>query len=165
MIAVDAASSDPSLVVTVEPTRILDTRTNVGLDNPPASRTSEKLQITGTVETQPPGGVAPVNAELSRTDLRSATVIALMIGWVSPNRLAMLRCGSPAANAARRRLDTEPDHDLFPTPPNASEASSGQHRQCRPVRDNIRSANGSMVDGSRSPAPLSTRWQHPGLTG
>jgi hypothetical protein len=50
MFAVQAASSEPSSVVTIDPVRILDTRdpNNIGLDGPFVSVVSQKLQVTGT---------------------------------------------------------------------------------------------------------------------
>jgi YVTN family beta-propeller protein len=47
LIAVDAASSPASSVVAVDPVRVLDTRTGVGLNGKFESRVSRKLQITG----------------------------------------------------------------------------------------------------------------------
>ena len=51
LVAVNAASSVPSSVVTIDPVRILDTRdpVNVGLNGPFASQVSQKLQITGAI--------------------------------------------------------------------------------------------------------------------
>lgn len=43
----NAASSAPSSVVTIDPVRILDTRTDVGLPGPFVSAVSQKLQVTG----------------------------------------------------------------------------------------------------------------------
>jgi hypothetical protein len=43
-----AASSPASSVVTIDPVRILDTRSNVGLSGPFASLTPRKLQVTGS---------------------------------------------------------------------------------------------------------------------
>ena len=43
----NAASSVPSTVVTIDPVRILDTRTDVGLTGPFVSPESQKLQVTG----------------------------------------------------------------------------------------------------------------------
>jgi len=43
----NAASSVPSSVVTIDPVRILDTRTDVGLAGPFVSGVSQKLQVTG----------------------------------------------------------------------------------------------------------------------
>ncbi len=43
----NAASSAPSSIVTVDPVRILDTRTDVGLPGPFVSAVSQKLQVTG----------------------------------------------------------------------------------------------------------------------
>ena len=62
MVAVNAAPSEPSSFVSIEPTRILDTRSDVGLDGPFVSGEAQTLQVTGTVPTQPPGGAAPVDA-------------------------------------------------------------------------------------------------------
>ncbi len=44
----NAASSPPSSVVTIDPVRILDTRTDVGLEGPFVSAQSQKLQVAGT---------------------------------------------------------------------------------------------------------------------
>lgn len=43
----NAATSVPSSVVTIDPVRILDTRTDVGLPGPFVSAVSQKLQVTG----------------------------------------------------------------------------------------------------------------------
>jgi len=50
MFAVQAASSVPSSVVTIDPVRILDTRdpVNIGLPGPFRSAVSQKLQVTGS---------------------------------------------------------------------------------------------------------------------
>ena len=45
----NAATSVPSSVVTIDPVRILDTRTDVGLPGPFVSAASQKLQVTGAV--------------------------------------------------------------------------------------------------------------------
>jgi len=45
----NAAPSAPSSVVTIDPVRILDTRTDVGLPGPFVSAVSQKLQVTGAV--------------------------------------------------------------------------------------------------------------------
>ena len=45
--AVQAASSPASSVVTIDPVRVLDTRTDVGLAGPFVSGVSQKLQVTG----------------------------------------------------------------------------------------------------------------------
>jgi len=47
LVAVNAASSVPSSVVTIDPVRILDTRTDVGLAGPFVSGVSQKLRVTG----------------------------------------------------------------------------------------------------------------------
>jgi hypothetical protein len=65
LVAVNAASSVPSSVVTIDPVRILDTRdpVNIGLPGPLVAPHSHKLQVTGPVETTtgtPPGTQTPV---------------------------------------------------------------------------------------------------------
>ena len=87
LVAVDAASSAPSSVVTVEPTRILDTRTDVGLSGPFASGVSQKLQVTGNVATQPPAGAAPVVVEVVPT---GATAVVLNATAVRPTSAGFL---------------------------------------------------------------------------
>ena len=49
LVVVNAASSPASSVVTIDPVRILDTRTNVGLSGPFVSPAPRKLQVTGAV--------------------------------------------------------------------------------------------------------------------
>lgn len=101
MIAVDAASSDPSSTVTVEPTRILDTRTDVGLAGPFVSGVSQKLQVTGKVPTQPPGGAPAVEAEVVPA---TATAVILNATVVKPATKGFLSIrpgdatGSPATS-------------------------------------------------------------------
>lgn len=57
----NAAPSAPSSVVAIEPTRILDTRTDVGLPGPFVPGVAQKLKVTGTVATQPPPPAAAAN--------------------------------------------------------------------------------------------------------
>jgi len=47
LVAVNAASGPASSIVTIDPIRILDTRTDVGLAGPFVSGVSQKLQVTG----------------------------------------------------------------------------------------------------------------------
>jgi hypothetical protein len=65
LVAVNAASSVPSSVVTIDPVRILDTRTGVGLTGPFTSLMPRKLQVTGAAV---PAGATGV--------LLNATVVA-----------------------------------------------------------------------------------------
>ena len=87
MVAVNAASSAPSSVVTVDPTRILDTRTDVGLSGPFVSGVAQKLQVTGTVATQPSGGAAPVDAVVVPA---TATAVVLNATVVQPSTKGFL---------------------------------------------------------------------------
>lgn len=59
MVAVNAAPSAPSSFVSIDPTRVLDTRTDVGLPVPFVSGVAQKLQVTGVVPTQPAGNPSP----------------------------------------------------------------------------------------------------------
>lgn len=87
MVAVNAAPSAPSSVVTVEPARILDTRTGVGLSGPFFSGVSQKLQVTGTVPTQPPGNAPSVDAEVVTA---GATAVVLNVTVVRPSTQGFL---------------------------------------------------------------------------
>ena len=87
IVAVNAAPSAPSSVITVEPTRILDTRTDVGLSGPFLSGVSQKLQVTGIVPTQPPGGAPAVNAEVVPA---TATAVVLNATVVRPSTRGFL---------------------------------------------------------------------------
>lgn len=53
-----SSSPAPSIVVPINPTRVLDTRVGLGLQGPMVSRSSRNLQLTGTVAT--PGGTVVV---------------------------------------------------------------------------------------------------------
>jgi hypothetical protein len=87
MVAVNAASSDPSSFVSITPTRILDSRTDVGLTGPFESSIAQKLQVTGPVPTQPPGGAAPVSMEVVPT---TATSVVFNVTVVSPQTKGFL---------------------------------------------------------------------------
>ncbi len=104
MVAVNAAPSAPSSVVTVEPARILDTRTGVGLSGPFFSGVSQKLQVTGTVPTQPPGNAAPVNAEVVPA---GATAVVLNATVVRPSTRGFLsiRPGDATGNPATSNIN------------------------------------------------------------
>ncbi|MFT6764270.1 MAG: hypothetical protein ACJAXA_002937 [Candidatus Aldehydirespiratoraceae bacterium] len=82
LVAVNAASNAPSSFVSITPTRILDTRTDVGLHNPFVSGVPQTMQITGTVATQPPGDTAPINAEMAPS---TATPVALNVNMMRPS--------------------------------------------------------------------------------
>jgi hypothetical protein len=71
--AVSAASSVPSSVVTIDPLRILDTRTDLGLVGPFVSPVSRKLTITG----------GPVPAEATGVLLNVTVVAPAAAGFVS----------------------------------------------------------------------------------
>lgn len=58
LMVANAASGEPSSFVSVDPTRVLDTRTDVGLSGPFVRGVSQKLTVTGPVRVQPPGNAA-----------------------------------------------------------------------------------------------------------
>ncbi len=87
MLAVNAASSEPSSFVATTPTRILDTRTDVGLTGPFVSGVAQKLQVTGVVATQPPGTAPPVNEEVVPA---TATSVMLNVTVVRPSTKGFL---------------------------------------------------------------------------
>lgn len=129
MVAVNAASSDPSSFVAITPTRILDTRTDVGLTGPFVSGVAQKLQVTGPVPTQPPGGVAAVDTEVVPS---TATSVVFNVTVVSPATKGFLSIrpgdasGTPAtsninwdagganiANSVTVQLPTSGQIDIF----------------------------------------------------
>jgi hypothetical protein len=87
MVAVNAASSDPSSFVAITPARILDTRSDVGLVGPFVSGAAQKLQVTGPVPTQPPGGAAPVTAEVVPAE---ASSVVFNVTVVNPSTTGFL---------------------------------------------------------------------------
>lgn len=82
LVAVNAAPSAPSSVVTIDPVRILDTRTDVGLPGPFVSAVSQKLQVTGTVPTAS-GTQAPVPTGATGVLLNVTVVSPTADGFVS----------------------------------------------------------------------------------
>jgi hypothetical protein len=86
------------------PTRILDTRTDVGLNGPFVSGVSQTLQITGTVATQPPGDTAPVNAEVAPS---TATSVVLNVTVVRPStkRFLSIRPGNATGFPATSNIN------------------------------------------------------------
>lgn len=97
LVAVNAASSAPSSVITVEPTRILDTRTVVGLSGPFVSGVSQTLQVTGTVPTQPAGGAVSINAEVVPA---AATAVVLNATVIRPTTNGFLSIRPGDVNGA-----------------------------------------------------------------
>ena len=126
MFAVQAASSVPSSVVTIDPTRILDSRDplNVGLAGPFVSAVSQKLQVTGSVPTTtgtrtvvPPGAtgvllnvtvVAPAAAGFvsirpgDATGTPSTSSLNFDAGAVVPNAVQV---GLPTTGANAGKID------------------------------------------------------------
>jgi len=79
LMVADAASSEPSSFVSVDPTRILDTRTDVGLSGPFVSGVSQKLQVTGSVRTQPPENAAAVTRTVVPAGATAVTMNATAV--------------------------------------------------------------------------------------
>ena len=76
------SSSAPSLVVTIDPVRILDTRTDVGLPGPFVSAVSQRLRVTGTIPTST-GTQTPVPAGATGVLLNVTVVAPSAAGFVS----------------------------------------------------------------------------------
>ncbi|MDA9293146.1 hypothetical protein N9Q18_01575 [bacterium] len=72
-----------STVVTVEPTRVLDTRINVGLNGPFAAGTPRKLTVTGTITTYFAATETTTQQQVVPT---GATGVLLNVTGVSPTR-------------------------------------------------------------------------------
>lgn len=83
----DAAPSEESSFVSIEPTRVLDTRTDVGLSGPFVSGVAQKLRITGTVPTQPPNDLPPVEKQVIPA---GATSVTLNVTVVRPGSRGFL---------------------------------------------------------------------------
>ena len=75
--AVQAASSVPSSVVTIDPVRILDTRTDVGLAGPFVSPVSQKLQVTGGAV---PSGATGVLLNVTAVQPQAAGFVSIRPG-------------------------------------------------------------------------------------
>jgi hypothetical protein len=115
--------------VAITPTRILDTRTDVGLAGPFVSGKSQTLQVTGTVPTQPPGGVAAVATEVVPVVASSVVFNVTVIKPVTKGFLSIRpgdASGTPAtsninwaagganiANAVTVQLPTSGDINIF----------------------------------------------------
>ena len=129
MVAVNAAPSEPSSFVSITPTRILDTRTDVGLTGPFVSGVAQTLQVTGTVPTQPPPPADPVSAEVVPA---TATAVVFNVTVVNPQTKGFLSVrpgdatGTPAtsninwaagganiANAVTVQVPTAGDVNIF----------------------------------------------------
>jgi hypothetical protein len=120
----DAASSPASAVVTIDPVRILDTRTNVGLSGPFVSLTSRKLQVAGAVVPAGATGVllnvtvvAPsANGFLSvrpgdATGTPSTSSLNFTAGDIVPNAVQV---GLPTSGANAGQIDIT--YDAFGVP-------------------------------------------------
>lgn len=124
-----AASSEPSSLIAIEPTRILDTRTDVGLAGPFVPGVSQKLQVTGSVATQPPSPAAPANQVVVPA---TATSVNMNVTVVAPQTGGFLSIrpgnatGDPAtsninfgaggpniANSVSVQLPTGGDIDIY----------------------------------------------------
>lgn len=86
LMVADAASSAPSTFVSIDPTRVLDTRTDAGLPGPFASGQAQNLQVTGTVPTQPP--VGPIQPRLVVPTTASSVVLNVTV--VAPSAAGFL---------------------------------------------------------------------------
>jgi hypothetical protein len=149
----NAASSAPSSVVTIDPVRILDTRTDVGLDGPFVSGESQKLQVTGPVPTTtgtPPGTQTPVPL--------GATGVLLNVTVVRPSTDGFLSVrpgdatGSPETSSLNFTAGTNVPNSVQVGLPTAG-ANAGQidivaGGQAEPTTEVLIDVVGYMVEGA-----------------
>lgn len=120
----NAASSPASSVVTIDPVRILDTRTNVGLSGPFVSLTPRKLQVTGAAVPAGATGVllnvtvvAPAAAGFlsvrpgDATGAPSTSSLNFEAGDIVPNAVQV---GLPTSGANAGKIDIM--YDAFGVP-------------------------------------------------
>ena len=87
----EAPSAGPSAAPDISVDDTSGEHTNSGrLNSPPASGTSAKLQVTGTVPTQPPGGAPAVDAVVVPA---GATAVILNATVVRPSTKGFLSIG------------------------------------------------------------------------
>jgi hypothetical protein len=80
LMVASAAPSDPSNFISVDPARILDTRTDVGLAGPFISGVAQRLPVTGPVPIQPAG--APATS--AQVVPPGATAVVLNVTVIAP---------------------------------------------------------------------------------
>jgi hypothetical protein len=84
---VRAASPTPSVLIAIDPVRVLDTRVPVGLDGPSVAGVSRTLDVTGTIPVVAAGGqiadAAPVPDGASGIVANVTVVSPTSIGWVA----------------------------------------------------------------------------------
>ena len=107
LVAVNSAPSAPSAFVSIDPARVLDTRTDVGLPGPFTSGVAQKLKVTGTVRVQPPGNTSAVNQQVVPT---GATAVTLNVTVVRPttNGFLSIRPGDAAGAPATSSINFGP---------------------------------------------------------
>ncbi len=149
MFAVQAASSVPSSMVTIDPVRILDTRdpVNIGLPGPFVSAVSQKLQVTGSAVPAGSTGVLlnvtvvspSANGFLSvrpgdATGAPSTSSLNFTAGDIVPNSVQV---GLPTAGANAGQIDIT--FDAF--------------GQAGPTTEVLIDVVGYMVAGTGAPGP------------
>jgi hypothetical protein len=107
----DAASSEPSSFVSVDPARILDTRTDVGLSGPFVRNVGQKLRVTGSVPTQPPGNVPPTNQTVVPAGATAVTMNATVVTPRTGGFLA-IRPGDATGTPATSNINLNPFQTL-----------------------------------------------------
>jgi len=111
LMVADAASSEPSSFVSVDPARILDTRTDVGLSGPFVRNVGQKLRVTGSVPTQPPGNVPPTNQTVVPAGATAVTMNATVVTPRSGGFLA-IRPGDATGTPATSNINLNPFQTL-----------------------------------------------------
>ncbi len=149
----NAASSAPSSVVTIDPVRILDTRTDVGLQGPFVSAVPQKLQVTGSVPTTT-GTQTPVPP--------GATGVLLNVTVVRPSADGFLSVrpgdatGTPLTSSLNFKAGDNVPNSVQVALPTAG-ATAGQidivaGGQAQPTTEVLIDVVGYLIDGAFDPA-------------
>ncbi len=112
IVAVNAASSAPSTIVTIDPVRILDTRdpVNIGLPGPFVSAISQKLQVTGVAV---PAGATGVLLNVTVVGPTAAGFLSVRPGDANgaPSTSSLnFKAGDIVPNSVQVGLPTTGDH-------------------------------------------------------
>lgn len=106
LMVANAAPSAPSSFVSIDPARVLDTRTDVGLISPPFRGASSKLKVTGPVRVQPPNNAPAVTQQVVPP---GATAVVLNVTVIRPvsKGFVSIRPGDASGFPATSNLNFE----------------------------------------------------------
>lgn len=86
VLAADTPTTHPSALMPIEPTRVLDTRINAGLDNAFTSGQARQLKVTGTIPTVNPNNTITTKSPIPN----SATTIVANLTAVAPTTIGFV---------------------------------------------------------------------------